>query len=561
MDLIHLILNNGYNPYLIKGYGGLGYIPPYNIIGGTLTEKEKRERLGQLLNEDEDDNELAVTKLLKDVSKLKFIPVLQKTPDISELIKSIPKKPMKITRIVKETEPEETEPEEMQIEEESETEEDFEKNTGIKFINAISNLHNAIITAKIKPEFNIIEREIDALEDSINKLNEKKFSLLKTKTKENLDIVNKINDELKELNNQLSMKKNNVLLLQQNAGLFMSGGEKAELFQTEYPDYFLPVKKYMEDNGKITSNEQLVEEFLTPNEEVNLKWKLLEYNENMKILGWGKSEQEKKKLNEDRTNFLNVIDNMPDSYGINILLDDENKKRNTQIKNEKQHNPFLYPWKTIPIDNSTDKVEYEVKNYTDTGGRYKGETIKPTILKYIMDKQKLKLTPEQIEKQAEKDGIKIPTIPVTRSKLTGYKGNTNRDRNERLIYKRNPSTGKIQPDKLVFTDIYVPKGNELVKLENGEKIELNISGNKRLVYDILINNARIFYLPLEDTNAELTDDGRLILPYTTVKHDGAGESYSVPITRMRILPPRTVIQETNKIKKEIDKYKNIINKN
>ena len=38
MDILHLILNNGYNPYLIHGYGGLGYIPP-EIKGGALEVK------------------------------------------------------------------------------------------------------------------------------------------------------------------------------------------------------------------------------------------------------------------------------------------------------------------------------------------------------------------------------------------------------------------------------------------------------------------------------------------------------------------------------------------
>ena len=41
MDLLHLILNNGYSPVLILGHGGLGYKPP--IIGRGGEEQGKWE--------------------------------------------------------------------------------------------------------------------------------------------------------------------------------------------------------------------------------------------------------------------------------------------------------------------------------------------------------------------------------------------------------------------------------------------------------------------------------------------------------------------------------------
>ena len=219
----------------------------------------------------------------------------------------------------------------------------------------------------------------------------------------------------------------------------------------------------------------------------------------------------------------------------------------------------MFPWQTLPIDNSSKKCQYELKNFTPAPSKnYTGITINPKILKYIKEKQNLGLTPKQIEEQAKKDKIKIPTIPITRSKLTGYNGNTNFNRSERMVYARNPDNGKIQPDKLIITGL-IPKENN--KLDDG-KLEIDISeGNYiQFVFDIITNNARVFYSPLEDDNAILTDEGRIMFDeriYEIQKKEGAGACYKVPITRMYFLPPRTIEEEIQKMLEEIEKIKNM----
>ena len=63
MDILHLILNNGYNPYLIHGYGGLGYVPP-DIKGdglfGNLVEYNKADKVSEikLPNEETGEDEI-----------------------------------------------------------------------------------------------------------------------------------------------------------------------------------------------------------------------------------------------------------------------------------------------------------------------------------------------------------------------------------------------------------------------------------------------------------------------------------------------------------------------
>lgn len=425
----------------------------------------------------------------------------------------------------------------------------FNDKAGIEFMNEITDFENITIDAKLQPHITTLNNEIEYLENEKNAITEERNKLIKNKA--STKTINELNEHLKELNKQINIYNSQKYTLQENEGKFLPGGIRAEKYEITQPDYYLPIQEYMNDKeNNIRSNEELIKNILVPNEEVEYEWLKIAYETNKNALGWNTTKENKDKITKEKSEFLTMLNMLPNVTAKNILLRNENKKIGEQLQN-KNIQEYLYPWETIPIDNSTNNVEYEVKNFTKqkTGG-YKGETIKTNVIEYINNKQKNGLTPEEIERQAEIDGIKIPTIPITKSKLTGKISNTNNDTKQRMFYKRN-ANGIIQPDKLIINGLIPNDDNKLV---NGTK-EINISNGKykRLVYDILTNNARVFYLPLEDSNAILTNDGRVNLNYTTSKHEGAGESYNVPITRMHIIPAKTIIKNAEKILNDIEK--------
>ena len=596
MDLIHLILNNGYNPYLIRGYGGLGYNPQlhkYNSIKGGM------------INDDEDDNEKAITRLLKEVSEMEMLPAIKKTSEISNQRQVVKLKeiPSYIDELLNEINKEKqiSEPTTQIIDtinynetptikygimsDVDDIEEEYKNNSGVKLMDTINELHREIVESKIKHQIHPLDNEIEKLEEqkiNVNKewvkeinnnkklkdkISAKKASDEDKITYENRDkYIVELGNQIKDIEAKINDLYKQINDIKTKAGFYLSNGQKAELFQIEYADFFSPVKKFTKDNTKIVSNEEIIKNRLMPNEEVEIEWLKLKYKKNMdEIIRIEKSIETKKKLREEKTNFLTILDRLPDNARKIEFLDDENKNIVDKIDSIKRTNKdiyineFLYPWQTLPLDNSSKKCQYELKNFTPAPSKnYDGITINPKILKYIKEKQNLGLTPKQIEEQAKKDKIKIPTIPITRSKLTGYNGNTNFNRSERMVYARNPDNGKIQPDKLIITGL-IPKENN--KLDDG-KLEIDISeGNYiQFVFDIITNNARVFYSPLEDDNAILTDEGRIMFDeriYEIQKKEGAGACYKVPITRMYFLPPRTIEEEIQKMLEEIEKIKNM----
>ena len=546
MDLIHLILNNGYNPYLIRGYGGLGYNPQlhkYNSIKGGM------------INDDEDDNEKAITRLLKEVSEMEMLPAIKKTSEISNQRQVVKLKeiPSYIDELLNEINKEKqiSEPTTQIIDtinynetptikygimsDVDDIEEEYKNNSGVKLMDTINELHREIVESKIKHQIHPLDNEIEKLEEqkiNVNKewvkeinnnkklkdkISAKKASDEDKITYENRDkYIVELGNQIKDIEAKINDLYKQINDIKTKAGFYLSNGQKAELFQIAYADFFSPVKKFTKDNTKIVSNEEIIKNRLMPNEEVEIEWLKLKYKKNMdEIIRIEKSREEQKKLRDDKTNFLTILDKLPDNARKIEFLNDENKNIINKIDNKKKIdeynyiNDFLFPWQTLPIDNSSKKCQYELKNFTPAPSKnYDGITINPKILKYIKEKQNLGFTPKQIEEQAKRDGKEIPTIPITRSKLTGYNGNTNFNRSERMVYARNPDNGKIQPDKLIITGL-IPKENN--KLDDG-KLEIDISeGNYiQFVFDIITNNARVFYSPLEDDNAILTDEGRIM---------------------------------------------------
>lgn len=461
MDLLHLILNNGYNPYLIRGYGGLGYIPPYNIIGGTLTEKEKRERLGQLLNEDEDDNELAVTKLLKDVSKLKFIPVLQKPPDISELIAEVGElEPIELETIYEE-------------EQEDEEPEDLE-NSGTELFNELF-AENIITNPEIKnmgngkawetmiitdPEANKYIREIYEDETPIRSMD---------------DEVKNILDSDKEFSHGYANVYGELLL-----------------------DYYTK-----------TRNEN----------------KINEISERLELLNEPTLSQ------EEKTELADLYFN-----------DFEETIKKLRIKDAP-----LPVWETTPIDLASDKNLYEIKNFISTMGA-DSVTINNKIYKEIEQMKRRGMTPEEIEQEYKTRGIEIPTVPITKSKLSGF---NKARRNDQYYEYDKDNDGNIYAKRLIYKPNTAPKDiykhnptlqnnkflNAIYNTYKNNGIVVKTYTNKPKVnYYLLTNNAVVTYSPLDDSKAKFIPNSKSVL--LNYKTDKADKNYLVPYSRINITPIR-----------------------
>ena len=434
MDLIHLILNNGYNPYLIRGYGGLGYNPQlhkYNSIKGGM------------INDDEDDNEKAITRLLKEVSEMEMLPAIKKTSEISNQRQVVKLKeiPSYIDELLNEINKEKqiSEPTTQIIDtinynetptikygimsDVDDIEEEYKNNSGVKLMDTINELHREIVESKIKHQIHPLDNEIEKLEEqkiNVNKewvkeinnnkklkdkISAKKASDEDKITYENRDkYIVELGNQIKDIEAKINDLYKQINDIKTKAGFYLSNGQKAELFQIAYADFFSPVKKFTKDNTKIVSNEEIIKNRLMPNEEVEIEWLKLKYKKNMdEIIRIEKSIETKKKLREEKTNFLTILDRLPDNARKIEFLDDENKNIVDKIDSIKRTNKdiyineFLYPWQTLPLDNSSKKCQYELKNFTPAPSKnYDGITINPKILKYIKEKQNLGLTPKQI---------------------------------------------------------------------------------------------------------------------------------------------------------------------
>ena len=192
----------------------------------------------------------------------------------------------------------------------------------------------------------------------------------------------------------------------------------------------------------------------------------------------------------------------------------------------------LDPLKYLPSDSSNDSSMIEKKNYIGVKGE-PGEYIDPKVYKEIVKLQKEGKSPDEIEQIFKSSGREVPTLPITESKLSGFNSN-GKPANIYHYFKKDPTTGEIYLEKIIWNDL-IPdaKGKTLVQAPTNYPIW---KGRKGFIYDMLIDNARVIYNPLKDTNLTLSggrfsDQGKY---KSYLDKRDKKKYYRVPITRMDI---------------------------
>lgn len=332
-------------------------------------------------------------------------------------------------------------------------------------------------------------------------------------------------------------------------------GEVFEEFNIINPDVHVPVKAHMDDTTLIESNDDKLQKILNPNEETNTWWQIEQLkSDTLNVIGILTDKinntndiTKKEELEEERNDYKDLnkqIVNATNKSSINDMKEIINKYKIpmemevVKYTNGRNKTFYLAPWETAPVDNSSENVEYEIKNYIKTGAN-EGVTINNTAYNFIQRMRDKGMTTEQIEQYFKDNNMKIPTVPITVSKLTGIKKQTTSGpkfyTDVRYEYGQD-SEGNIYPESLIYKGLKPNKDNKLVQY-NDYLTDLTEGGTKKkkLVYDMLTNNARVFYEPLKDTNAKYKD-GSVSLPYKT-KLKGNTLDYLVPITRVTIEKP------------------------
>jgi len=191
-------------------------------------------------------------------------------------------------------------------------------------------------------------------------------------------------------------------------------------------------------------------------------------------------------------------------------------------------NPLIF----LPSDSSNNSTIIEKKNYISTKGE-PGEYIDPKAYKEIVRLQKEGKSPSEIEKYFKDNKMIMPTIDITESKLSGFNSDGKLSKNYHY-FNKDPNTGERYLEKIIWGDkIPDSKGKTLVKPPSNYPI---FKGRKGFIYDILIDNARIIYNPLKDSNLILSagrfSDGGKYNSYIN-KRDKK-KYYRIPITRMDV---------------------------
>jgi hypothetical protein len=195
------------------------------------------------------------------------------------------------------------------------------------------------------------------------------------------------------------------------------------------------------------------------------------------------------------------------------------------------------PLEMLPSDSENDYYKIEKKNYITTD-QYQGRKIDLQFYKEI-DKLKRKgLTAEEIEKNFIDKGIDIPTVLITKGKLTGLKSN-GKKADVYHHFSEDPNTGEKYMDSIIWNK-FIPGINDKgeISLVNAPKDYKIWDGRKGFIYDLLLDNARIIYDPLKDNNMELTNKGTIRVKNNRYKTTEGNLDkklyYEVPLTRVII---------------------------
>lgn len=190
----------------------------------------------------------------------------------------------------------------------------------------------------------------------------------------------------------------------------------------------------------------------------------------------------------------------------------------------------LLPSETIPFDSYNDKYFIEKKNYIHTND-YEGRILNIAEMKNIFNLHRKGLSPHEIEQIYIDKGKEIPTVLITKGKLTGL------DKNG----KRAPMYATFDTDKNGERFVSSIKLHKNFIAENGEPkwIPMNKpvtiwKGNRGLIYDLLLDNTRVFYDPLKDTNLKLKNNGSFDTSHYKTTTSNNEEFIEVPISRVNM---------------------------
>ena len=196
----------------------------------------------------------------------------------------------------------------------------------------------------------------------------------------------------------------------------------------------------------------------------------------------------------------------------------------------------LLPSQTIPFDSYNDKYFIEKKNYIHTKNSL-GENLDLKEMKNVFNLHREGYSPEEIEKKYLIEGRKLPNILITKGKLTGLdvKGN------------RAPMYATFDTDKNGERFVSAIKLHKNFIAENGEPKYIPMNkpitiweGNRGLIYDLLLDNTRVFYDPLKDPNLKLKNDGSFDTSHYKTTTSNNEEFIEVPLTRVNMSKIRKI---------------------
>lgn len=266
-----------------------------------------------------------------------------------------------------------------------------------------------------------------------------------------------------------------------------------------------PLQKFTNDYSDIKSVGEYIKEIFIKNDDDELYYEKQRYKKFIDNL------EKENKIDGDFIYQLNNKIKNSKSDNVKNQIYEYDKIIDTLIDLYGSDNDtYLYPWDTSPYDLYNDNNLIENKNYIYTNASYGGETIDDKSYNIIQNMKNKGKTRDEIDEYFSDNGLEMPTIKITKGKLTGKNINGN-DNLYTLIFKEK--NGNKYVDKLLYD------GNEKIKYKN----------NPKFVYDMLTNNARVIYSPLDDNKA-IIKNGRLKLNDYTID----GQYYNVPYSALHI---------------------------
>jgi len=239
------------------------------------------------------------------------------------------------------------------------------------------------------------------------------------------------------------------------------------------------------------------------------------------------NEKENKKTVSRYTNDMSDI--KPVANELEHILEPNDKYVEELLKRLGDND--LLPSQTIPFDSHNDEYFIEKKNYIHTKTK-KGRKLDIDNMKNIFNLHRKGLSPEEIEQKYINEGEEIPTVLISEGKLTGLDKNNNKA----PMYAKFSSDhkgNKYISEIMLHKNFIADKNNQLKYIPKNKPISI-WEGKRGLIYDILLDNTRIIYNPLKDSNIKLKNNGSLDTSHYEKIKDNGEIFIKVPITRVNM---------------------------